>query len=339
MKVIIQIPCWNEEQTLPVTINALPKTLPGVDVVETLIVDDGSTDRTVAVAKELGVTHVVELVTHQGLASAFQRGILECLRRGADVIVNTDADNQYQADDMHKLVAPILAGQAEYVIGDRDVQNLPHFSWLKKKLHGVGTSVVRAASNTDVRDTPSGYRAIARDAALQLFVHSDYTYTHETLIQAGLKGIPLKAVPIRVNPATRPSRLFRSIPRYVLRSANGIARIYLIYNAYRVLSRLGMLSGFLGVVLVALHFVLPLAGVDLGLGALFLWLGGAGLFLCTQLFLGAVLSELLAVNRRLEEETLTHLRAMRFGEGAGEEAPETRSGPSEAPLVVESRQP
>ena len=315
-KVIIQIPCWNEEESLPGTFAALPRDLPGVDVLETLVIDDGSSDRTVEVARELGVDHVVRLVSHQGLARGFERGLLACLERGADVIVNTDADNQYCADDIEKLVAPILAGQAEIVVGDRDVPNLAHFSWLKKKLHGVGSYVVRVASGTSVPDAPSGFRAFSRRAALELSVHSDYTYTHETLIQAGQKNLAVVSVPIRVNLVTRPSRLFKSISRYVTRSANTIARIYLLYNAFRVLVRLAAASFALSALTLATHVLLPHLWPEVQRpGTLLLWIGGGLGIAAGQLLLGAVLADLLAVNRRLQEETLAHLRALRFGRG------------------------
>jgi glycosyltransferase involved in cell wall biosynthesis len=312
VKLIIQIPCWNEEETLPVTFNALPKRLPGVDVIETLIIDDGSSDRTVEVARGLGFDHIVRLVTHQGLARAFERGILECLARGADVVVNTDADNQYVAADMGALVAPILSGEADYVIGNRGVEDLEHFSWIKKKLQRFGSYVVRVASNTTIPDTTSGYRALSRRAILRLKVHSEYTYTHETLIQAGRKDLLVKSVPVGVNLVTRPSRLFKSIPRYVFRSANTILRIYLIYNAFRVLTRLAFTALLAAVACVALHFALPRFGVEHGLGSFLLWAGGASFFVATQLLLSAMLADLLAVNRRLQEENLAYLRELAF---------------------------
>jgi len=312
-KLIIQIPCWNEEETLPVTYAALPREVPGVDVVETLVIDDGSSDRTVTVARELGVDHVVQLVTHQGLARAFQRGILECLRLGADVVVNTDADNQYDAADLPKLVAPILAGEADYVVGDRSIEDLPHFSWIKKKLQRFGSYVVRKASRTRIPDTTSGYRALSRRAIVQLSVHSRYTYTHETLIQAGRKDIAVESVKVGVNPVLRPSRLFRSIPRYIVRSANTIARIYLLYNAFAVFLALGLAAGVLGALCVAAHFALPHLLPELELGAALLWVGGAGFLLAVQLWLVAAVADLLAVNRQMMEEALTYLREHRFG--------------------------
>ncbi len=322
IKLIIQIPCWNEEATLPTTFGALPRALPGVDVVETLVIDDGSTDRTVEVARALGVDHVVQLVTHQGLARAFQRGLLECLARGADVVVNTDADDQYCAEDIPALVAPVLSGEADYVIGDRGVERLPHFSWIKKRLQRFGSYVVRVASRTDVPDTTSGFRALSRRAILHLSVHSSYTYTHETLIQAGRKDLPVRSVPVRVKEVRRPSRLFKSIPRYVLRSANTIVRIYLLYNAFAVFTTLAL--GALGLALgcVAAHLALPRLAPAIELGSGLLWAAGGAAFLAVQLLLTAALADLLAVNRRLQEETLTYLRALHYGgERRGERSP------------------
>ncbi|MBX3471090.1 MAG: glycosyltransferase family 2 protein [Planctomycetes bacterium] len=320
VKVIIQIPCWNEERSLPVTFAALPRTIPGVDVVETLVIDDGSTDRTVEVARSLGIDHVVRLVTHQGLARAFERGLLECLRRGADVVVNTDADNQYAADDIPRLVAPILSGEADYVIGDRSVEDLPHFSWIKKKLQRVGSAVVRMASRTDIPDTTSGFRALSRRAVLQLSVHSGYTYTHETLIQAGRKDIPVASVKVGVNPVLRPSRLFRSIPRYVLRSASTIFRIYLIYDGFRAFALLALLSALLGAGALGLWLAAP-AVLPAALLLALPWVAGAGALLAVQLFLFALLADLLAVTRRLQEESLTHLRELALREAGALPAP------------------
>lgn len=333
MKLIIQIPCWNEAQTLPATFADLPTEVPGFDAVETLVIDDGSTDRTVDVARELGVTHVLQLVTHQGLARAFERGVLECLRLGADVVVNTDADNQYSAADLPKLVEPILRGEADYVIGDRSVEDLPHFSWIKKKLQRFGSYVVRVASRTHVPDTTSGYRALTRRAILQLSVHSSYTYTHETLIQAGLKNIPVASVKVGVNPVLRPSRLFKSIPRYVLRSANTIVRIYLIYNAFAVFVTAGLTALLTGLLCFAAHLAVPHAWPDLAPGATLLWLGGGAAFLGCQLLLVAALADLLAVNRKLQEEALTYLRAQHFES----RSPAPRSTPTEVPEEEDHR--
>src|ERR671913_262593 len=224
MKLIIQIPCLNEEETLPVTLSDLPREVPGFDVVEWLVIDDGSTDRTVEVAREHGVHHIVRLTNNRGLAAAFQAGLDACLKLGADVIVNTDADNQYYGGDIPKLVGPILAGNADMVVGDREVQNIEHFSPLKKLLQRLGSWVVRQASDTDVPDTTSGFRAYNREAAMQMAVVSKYTYTLETIIQAGKMTVAIDHVKIRTNEKTRESRLFKSMGQYVRRNAVSISR-------------------------------------------------------------------------------------------------------------------
>ena len=210
MKLIVQIPCHNEEQALPVTIPTIPRQIPGVDQVEILIIDDGSQDRTVAVARSLGVDHVVRHTSNHGLAAAFQTGLDACLRLGADIIVNTDADNQYPQDRIPDLIAPILRQEADMVIGDRQVAEIEHFSPIKKYLQGFGSRVVRAVSGTDVPDAPSGFRAFSREAALRLQVITQYTYTLETIIQAGKKNLAVGHVPVRTNPMLRKSRLVRT---------------------------------------------------------------------------------------------------------------------------------
>src|SRR4051794_15872142 len=226
MKLIIQIPCLDEEQTLPLTLADLPRELPGFDAVEWLIVDDGSTDRTVEVARAHGVDHIVRLTNNKGLASGFQAGLDASLKLGADVIVNTDADNQYYGGDVARLVAPILAGDADMVVGDREVSTIEHFSPAKKTLQRLGSWVVRQASATNVPDTTSGFRAYNREAALQLQVVSKFTYTLETIIQAGKMTVAVDHVPIRTNPKTRESRLFPSMWSYVRRNGVSIFRIY-----------------------------------------------------------------------------------------------------------------
>ncbi|MGR9053016.1 MAG: glycosyltransferase family 2 protein, partial [Gammaproteobacteria bacterium] len=218
MKLIIQIPCYNEEQTLPLTLSQLPRQLPGVDEIEWLIIDDGSTDNTVAVAKGCGVDHVVVMPCNQGLAKGFIAGLDACLKLGADIIVNTDADNQYHAGDIGALVQPILDGKAEFVIGARPIKTISHFSPVKKILQGLGSYVVRIASRTTIPDAPSGFRAISRETAMRLNVFNEYTYTLETIIQAGQKNMAVTSVPIRVNKDERPSRLVKSIPSYIKRS-------------------------------------------------------------------------------------------------------------------------
>lgn len=301
MKLIIQIPCFNEAATLPVTLAELPREIPGVDCVEVLIIDDGSTDDTVAVARRHGVHHVVGFRKNQGLARSFMLGIHACLERGADIIVNTDADNQYVGADIEKLVRPILEGQADLVIGARPIANIAHFSPIKKVLQRIGSWVVRIVSGTDVADAPSGFRAISREAALSLNVFSSYTYTLETVIQAGLKNMSVVSVPIRVNGDLRPSRLVKSIPSYVKRSILTIFRIFVVYQPLKFFLFVG-----------AIPF---LAGLALGIRFLVYYFQGAGqghvqsliltavlLLLGFQTFLLGVLSDLLSVNRRLLED-------------------------------------
>jgi glycosyltransferase involved in cell wall biosynthesis len=241
MKLIIQIPCLNEEESLPITLADLPRQVPGFDVVEWLVIDDGSTDRTIEVAKEHGVDHIVRLTNNKGLAAGFQAGLDACLKLGADVIVNTDADNQYHAGDIPKLVAPILAGDADMVVGDREVMNIEHFSPLKKSLQRLGSWVVRQASDTDVPDTTSGFRAYNREAAMQMAVVSRFTYTLETIIQAGKLLVATDHVPIRTNPKTRESRLFPSMWSYVRRNSVSIFRIYAQYEPLRVFMTLAII--------------------------------------------------------------------------------------------------
>jgi glycosyltransferase involved in cell wall biosynthesis len=234
MKLIIQIPCLNEEQTLPVTLRDLPREVAGFETVEWLIVDDGSTDGTIDVARKLGVDHIVRLTNNKGLASGFQAGLDASLKLGADVIVNTDADNQYYGPDVIKLVEPILAGQADMVVGDREIMNIDHFSPAKKSLQRLGSWVVRQASQTSVPDTTSGFRAYNREAALALQVVSKFTYTLETIIQAGKMTVAIDHVPVRTNPKLRESRLFPSMWTYIRRNGLSIFRIYAMYEPLRV---------------------------------------------------------------------------------------------------------
>jgi glycosyltransferase involved in cell wall biosynthesis len=236
MKLIIQIPCLNEEETLPATLADLPREVAGFDTVEWLVIDDGSTDRTIEVARANGVDHIVKLTNNKGLAAGFQAGLDACLKLGADVIVNTDADNQYRAEDIPRLVEPIVAGSADMVVGDRETDTIEHFSPLKKRLQKLGSWVVRRASETDVPDTTSGFRAYNREAAIQMAVVSKYTYTLETIIQAGKLLVATDHVAVGTNPKTRESRLFPSMSSYVRRNAVAIARIYAQYEPLRVFS-------------------------------------------------------------------------------------------------------
>jgi glycosyltransferase involved in cell wall biosynthesis len=275
MKLIIQIPCLNEERTLPVTLADLPRDLPGFDEVEWLIIDDGSTDRTVEVARAHGVDHIVRLTNNKGLASGFQAGLDAALKLGADVIVNTDADNQYYGGDIGRLVAPLLAGDADMVVGDRQVTTIEHFSPAKKALQRLGSWVVRQASATDVPDTTSGFRAYNREAALQLQVVSKFTYTLETIIQAGKMTVAVDSVPIRTNPKTRESRLFPSMWAYVRRNGVSIFRIYSMYEPLKVFLTAAAVVGFLALVVWARFLVA--------------WIDGDGKGHVQSLILGAVL--------------------------------------------------
>jgi len=300
-KLIIQIPCYNEEKTLETTLSALPREVPGVDIVEWLIIDDGSKDRTVEVAKAHGVDHVVSLPRNQGLAKAFMAGLEASLTAGADIIVNTDADNQYCADCIPDLIRPILEAKAEMVVGARPIEQIEHFSFSKKLLQRLGSWTVRLASSTDIPDAPSGFRAISKEAARKLNVFNNYTYTLETIIQAGQKNISVAWVPIRTNENLRPSRLVKSILSYVRRSVFTILRIFVIYNPFRFFI-------FIGTVLFTLGALI---------GARFLWyfFSGQGgghiqsLILASiligigfQTIMVAFIADLLSVNRRLLEE-------------------------------------
>src|SRR5918911_1623312 len=249
MKLIIQIPCFNEEQQLPATLADLPRALPGIDELEWLVVDDGSTDRTVEVAREHGVDHIVRLTNNKGLAAGFQAGLDACLKLGADIVVNTDADNQYCADDIPKLIQPILDGDADMVVGDRQVEKIAHFSALKVRLQHLGSAVVRRASETEIPDTTSGFRAYNREAAIQMQVVSKFTYTLETIIQAGKMLVAVDHVPIRTNPKTRDSRLFPSMWAYVRRNAVSIFRIYTFYEPLRVFLAVAAVAAVLGAVI------------------------------------------------------------------------------------------
>ncbi len=307
MKVVIQIPCFNEEATLPATLADLPKNLPGIDQIEILIVNDGSNDRTVEVAKSLGVTNFVHFPRNRGLAKAFAAGLEKGLEMGADIIVNTDADNQYCGADVGKLIEPILSGRAELVIGARPIMQIEHFSLLKKLLQKLGSWVVRAASRTKVMDAPSGFRAFSRGAAMQLKVFSEYTYTLETIIQAGQKGLSIESVPIRTNGELRPSRLVKSIPSYVKKSLFTIARVFIFYRPFRFFLALSFLLLAIGILL-GLRFVYLRYILDSGSGN-FQSVVLAGVFLITgyMTFLVGLLSDLAAVNRKLLEDLSTRL--------------------------------
>jgi glycosyltransferase involved in cell wall biosynthesis len=301
MKLIIQIPCYNEEEMLPVTLATLPRELPGINSIEWLVIDDGSTDRTIEVAKANGADHIVRLPRNQGLARAFMAGLEACLKAGADIIVNTDADNQYCADDIPKLIQPILDENAQIVVGARPISDIEHFSATKKLLQRIGSWVVRLASKTDIPDAPSGFRAITRDAAMRLNVFNEYTYTLETIIQAGQKGMSIVSVPIRTNEETRPSRLVTSIPSYILRSLLIILRIFITYRPFRFFAVQGAISFGLGFLIGLRFFLFYISGHGRGhiqsllLATLLLGIG-------FSLIVAGVLADLIATNRKMLEE-------------------------------------
>ncbi|HSJ19744.1 MAG TPA: glycosyltransferase family 2 protein [Nocardioidaceae bacterium] len=341
MKLIIQIPCLNEEGQIPATLGALPRKVPGFDTVEWLIIDDGSTDRTIDVAREHGVDHIIRLTNNKGLATAFQAGLDACLKLGADVVVNTDADNQYSADDIPALVGPVLSGAADMVVGDREVMDIEHFSFTKKRLQRLGSWVLRRASDTTVPDATSGFRAYNREAALSLTVVSKFTYTLESLIQAGKSLVAVADVPVGTNAQTRESRLFASMSAYVRRNASAIFRIYVGYEPLFVFSALAAMV--LGVAVVA--------------WSPFLWdwivngrrdghiqsilLGGVLFVASVQLFALGVIADLISAHRTVSQRTLERVRRLELQLGVGpthylpgrsqDDGPSTSAGAAPSP--------
>ena len=313
MKLVIQIPCYNEEKTLPTTLAEIRKIFPairenGVDEVEIMVVDDGSEDKTVEVAREEGVDHIVKLKQHKGLAYAFKAGIDAALRVGADILVNTDADNQYAARDIPRLIEPILKEEADIVIGERPIEKIEHFSYIKKKLQRLGSKVVSAAAGVNIPDTTSGFRAFSREALLQLVILGEYTYTLETIIQAGRKKIPITSIPIEVNrEVLRESRLIKSIPEYIARSTSAIFRTILTYKPLEIFLLIGL--------------VILLLGTILGVRYLFFYYRGEGsghvqsLILMTILFMigfltivVGLLADLIGNLRKISEDTLSRVK-------------------------------
>ncbi len=307
MKLMIQISCYNEEDYLRETLAALPTEMAGIDKIETLIINDGSIDNTVKVAKDFGVHHIISFKKNQGLAKSFMVGLNTCLKLGADIIVNTDADNQYNANDIPALIQPILDGKADMVIGTRPISRIKDFSLFKKIMQKIGSWLVRKVSRTTIQDAPSGFRAFSKNCALKLNVFNTFTYTHETIIQAGLKNMVLCCVPVSVNPTTRPSRLFKSIPTYMARSFIAILRMVVVYRPFRFFLTIGLL--FFGI------------GLLLGFRYLYFWLNSEGAHhvqsvilmgvcfgISFQMILVAFVADLLGVNRKLLEEIQYRLR-------------------------------
>lgn len=309
MKLIIQIPCFNEAENLPIALTALPRSVAGFDKVEWLIIDDGSTDNTAKIAKENGVDHIIRHPHNRGLAKAFMTGIDNCLRLGANVIVNTDADNQYHADDITKLTQPIIEHRAELVIGERPIETIKHFSPIKKILQKLGSWTVRIASNTKVPDAPSGFRAMSRSVAQQLMVFNDYTYTLETIIQAGQKNMAITSVPVRVNEDLRPSRLVKSIPSYIKRSMVTILRIFIIYRPFSFFATIGSIFFVIGF-LIGLRFLFNYFEGEGDGHIQSLILSGLLLSIGFQTFLIAIIADLLVANRKLLEDVRFKIAVM-----------------------------
>lgn len=321
MKLVIQIPCYNEAASLPLTIAQLPREVPGCDTVEWLVIDDGSADDTAAVAERLGVDRVVRHPVNRGLAAAFMTGLETAIAEGADIIVNTDADNQYDARDIETLVRPIIERRAEMVIGARPIGDTEHFSWLKKKLQGLGSAVVRAASNTRVADAPSGFRAFTREAAQRLNVFSSYTYTLETIIQAGHSNIRVLSVPIRTNPDLRPSRLVKSIGRYVWRSSTTIVRIFATYKPLTFFWLIALFFLVVGALSGGWYLAYKLMGQGAGhiQSAV---LAAASVTVGLILFMLGFLADLSAVNRRLLERIDWRLRQIENAQAKSDALPD-----------------
>jgi glycosyltransferase involved in cell wall biosynthesis len=313
VKAIIQIPCYNEEATLPQTVRDLPRELPGVDEIEILVVDDGSRDQTSKVAEELGVDHIVHLKQNQGLAYAFMTGLDAALEAGADIVVNTDADNQYRGEDIERLIQPLLEGEADITVGDRGVTTLEHFPPIKRHLQRWGSWVVERAAGIEIPDATSGFRAFTREAAMRLTVLSDYTYTLETLIQAGARRMVVAYVPIQTNPSTRESRLIRNIPSFLAVSAVTILRFYAMYRPLRLFLSLGAL--------------MIASGVALGIRFLYYFITGPGTGKVQSLILAAIvtivgfqvcliglMADLVRLNRKMLEEAVYRVRRMELDE-------------------------
>ena len=316
MKLIIQIPCYNEAETLEIALNDLPQKLEGIDQIEYLIIDDGCKDNTVEVAQNWAknngvVMHFVSFPQNKGLAKGFMAGLDGCLRNGADIIVNTDADNQYVADDIPKLIAPILEHKADIVIGERPIDDTEHFSWMKKKLQHLGSWVVRKASNTDIPDAPSGFRAFSKDAAMRINVINDYTYTLETIVQAGRNRMPITSVPIRTNPELRSSRLFNSMGAYIKKSILTILRAWMMYKPLYCFSMVALVPTLIGMVFTIRFLVFFCVGKGNGhIQSLIL--------ACTLLMIGFVtfivgmLADVIAANRKILEDTQYNIRKLEY---------------------------
>lgn len=311
MKLIIQIPCFNEAETLPITLAGLPRDIQGIDQIEILVIDDGSTDNTISVARNNGVNHIVKMNKNKGLARVFTAGLDACLKLGADIIVNTDADNQYNGADIQSLIQPILQNNADVVVGDREINHINDFSWMKKRLQGMGSWVVRQVSNTSIPDTTSGFRAFSREAAMHINVVSDFTYTLETIIQAGKKNLSITSRRVRTNPKLRESRLFKSNWGYIKRSIATIMKIYTMYEPLKMFSFIGIFFFSIGFI-IGLRF-LYFYFVDGGAGHIqSLILAAVLLLLGVQIFIIGLLADIIGSNRSLIENILYRIKKMEY---------------------------
>jgi len=317
MKLMVQIPCLNEERTLPLTMADIPRAIPNIDKVEVLVIDDGSTDGTFRAAREHGADHIVRFPRTKGLTRAFSAGIDACLRLGADIIVNTDGDHQYCGSDIPRLIEPILDGSAEIVVGNRQVEKVRDFSWTKKKLQKIGSWAVRRVSGTDVPDVTSGFRAFSREAALQMNIVSPFSYTLETVIQAGKKHIAVAHTKIETNPKTRPSRLFKSMPEYVERSLTTIIRIYTMFQPLRVFTGFGIVFLAAALVLGARFLYFYATGTGHGHVQSVVLAGTLGVIGFLVVLIGLA-ADLISFNRKLIEETLYRMRRVELSMNAGQ---------------------
>lgn len=315
MKLIVQIPCYNEEGTLDLVVNSIPRKIEGVDKVEVLIIDDGSKDKTIEVAKKLGVDHIVRHKTNKGLAMTFYDGIQECLRLGADIIVNTDGDNQYPQQDIPKLIAPILNGDFDMVVGDRQTRTIAHFSPLKKMLQKVGSGMVNLAAGTNIPDAVSGFRAYSRKAALDLNVVTTFSYCTETIIHAGKKRVPITFVPIKTNPKTRESRLFKNMFQHIWKSTSTIFQSYAMHEPFKIFFSVGTFIFIIGTLPMLRYLWLVMAHGEPISGHLQSLVAGSVLIIVgfLTIVLG-IIADLIAINRRLLEENLHKLRKIQYGE-------------------------
>jgi len=324
-KLIVQIPCYNEEKTLPQTVRDIPRQIGGIARVEILVIDDGSTDRTLAVAREIGVDHIVKNTGNKGLAQTFIIGLDACLRLGADIIVNTDGDNQYKGRDIPKLVAPILAGEADVVIGNRETDNSEHINGVKKKLHKIGSIVVRLLSGTDVPDAVSGFRAFSRQAALQTNIVTTYSYTIETIIQAGKKQLSVASTSIGTNPKTRKSRLFKSIPKFIAHQIGTMVRMYTMYEPLRVFVYIGGLCILVGLI-PAIRFLFYFFMGEGSGHTQSLILAAVLLIVGFQILVLGLVADVISFNRRLIEEILFRVRKIEL-DHMGEKDKQRKEGP------------